>query len=349
MSYPANSTLRERTFDRLKKSIAGEKADGHAVFNYYTFPFFQNVTGVKLDEYFHNPKVTFETQLEVYEQLAQCGSFAPDPGPVAECGSLGGIVQFDQHGFISIKKSGISTLEQALALKPGDPYGDNYMRIALESLEYMRDHAPKGYKVNPPICMAPFTICAQLRGVSEFCMDTVLNPALVQALLDVAVETCIGYIKASEKILGAPLHHVLMSDDLSSFLNVDGFKQWVMPTYQRIFKQFPQTQFWLHNDAKARHLIALIAEAGYKAWQYAPSIESEQAMEGCGGRMSLLGGLSPLELQSMSEQQTYDTCIEKLKSFGGNNKYVLGVGGSVNQIPVANVMAMFRAADDFKI
>ena len=28
------STLKERNAERLKKSIAGEKADGHAVFNY---------------------------------------------------------------------------------------------------------------------------------------------------------------------------------------------------------------------------------------------------------------------------------------------------------------------------
>lgn len=70
---------------------------------------------------------------------------------------------------------------------------------------------------------------------------------------------------------------------------------------------------------------------------------------GLGGHVSLLGGLHPVELQSMSAQQTYDVCMEKLRSFGGNNKFVLGVGGSVNQIPVENLMAMFHAADDYKL
>ena len=347
--YAANSTLRERTFDRLKKCIAGEKTDGHAVFHYYTFPFFHHVTGIPLDRYFHDPKTMFEIQLEVFERMEKCGSFQPDPGPVAECSSLGGKVRFDKEGFISIEKSGISTLEEALQLKPGDPYGDNYMHVALQTLEYMVDHAPADIKVNPPICMAPFTICAQLRGVSEFCMDTIMNPDLVQALLDVATETCIRFMKECEKILGGPLHHLLMSDDLSSFLNVDGYRTWVMPTYEKIFREFPNSQRWLHNDAKAKHLASSIADAGYVAWQYAPSIPSELAMERTGGRVALLGGLSPIELQHMSAQQTYDVCMEKLQSFGGNNKYVLGVGGSVNQIPVENLMAMFHAADTYKI
>ena len=47
------STLKERNAERLRKSIAGEKADGHAVFNYYTYPFFHAVTKVPLNEYFH--------------------------------------------------------------------------------------------------------------------------------------------------------------------------------------------------------------------------------------------------------------------------------------------------------
>ncbi len=349
MNYQADSTLRDRTFDRLRRSIAGEKSDGHAVFNYYTFPFFHSVTGVSLDEYFHNPKVTFETQYGVFEQLEKCGSFHPDVGPVAECSALGGIVRFDRHGFISVKESGISTLEEAMELQPGDPYGDNYMRVALETLEYMVSHAPKDIKVNAPNFMAPFTVCAQLRGIGDFCMDTILEPDFVQALLDVATETSIRYMKAVQKVLGRPLHHLFLSDDLSSFLSLEDYKTWVVPTYKKILAAFPDTPVWLHNDASANHLCEAIADVGFKAWQYAPSLPSDYAMEHCGSRISLFGGLNPVELQNLSSQQTYDMCIEKLKSFGGNNKFVLGVGGSVNQIPVENLMAMLHAADDFKI
>lgn len=240
-------------------------------------------------------------------------------------------------------------VEEAMAIQPGDPYGDNYMRIALETLEYMVQHAPKDIKVNPPICMAPFTVCAQLCGIGDFCANTLEDPDMVQAMLDVATETCIRYMKACEKVMGGPLHHLLLSDDLSSFLSVRGFEEWVLPTYEKIFKEFPNNQKWLHNDAKANHLAKAIADAGFQAWQYAPSVPSEHAMAETGGRVSLLGGLHPVELQSMSAQQTYDVCMEKPRSFGGNNKFVLGVGGSVNQIPVENLMAMFHAADDYKL
>ena len=349
MSYSADPTLRDRTFDRLRRSIAGEKADGHAVFHYYTFPFYHYVTGVVLDKFFHDPKTIFDTQLQVIEMLDGCGSFQPDTGPVAECSALGAHVRFDKEGFISAGSIEIEEMEDAEKIEVGDPWGDNYMRRGLEQLEYMVAHAPKGIKVNPPCLHAPFTTIGQTMGVSDLCVATLEDPDMVELLLDKAAQTSIRYLKEAEKILGAPLHHILVCDDLSSFLSANAYEEWVMPVYKKIFAAFPNTQMWLHNDAKAQHLCEKIADAGFKGWQYAPSIASSFAMEHTGGRLSLFGGLSPLELQHLTPEETYERCMAKLESFGGNNKYVLGVGGSVNQIPIANLMAMFRAADEYKI
>ncbi|MCG8698606.1 MAG: uroporphyrinogen decarboxylase family protein, partial [Bacteroidales bacterium] len=67
------------------------------------------------------------------------------------------------------------------------------------------------------------------------------------------------------------------------------------------------------------------------------------------GKVTLLGGLSPLELQKWSAEETYEKCTDVLESFNGNSKFVLAAGGSVNQVPNDNLMAMFKAADDFKI
>lgn len=345
----AATTMRDRTFGRLKESIHGQPSDGHAVFFYYTYPFFQKVSGVDLNDYFHNPKVMFDVQLEVIEKLDGCGSFSPDEGAVAECSALGGTVRFDDHGFISVKEAPIESLEDVLKIQPGDPYGDNYMRRALEILEYMVQHAPKHIKVNPPAMMGPFTVAAQLRGISQMCMDLILEPELAQALIDVCTETGIRFMKAAEKILGGNLHHILLCDDISAFLGVEHYQEWVRPIYDKVFKEFPNTERWLHNDAGAGHLVSEIAAAGYDAWQYAPSIDPLSALKESEGKVTLMGGLDPVELQSLTPEETYNHCVERLKYFGGNNKLVLSPGGSVNQIPVENLKMILRAADEYKI
>lgn len=343
------STLKERNAERLRKSIAGEKTDGHAVFNYYTFPFFQAATGIDLNEYFHNPKACLECQVQALDMLDGCGNIVPDMGPVAETSALGGKVRFDDHGFISVAPAEIEELDDVLAIKPGDPYGDNYMRRALETLEYMVQNCPEGYKVNPHVIMGPFTVGAQLRGISDFCADTIAEPELVEAILDLVIETQVAFLHAQEKILGEPLHHVLVCDDLSAFLSQQAYQDIILPSYDRLFAEFPNTQRWLHNDSTARHVAPYISKGGMVAWQYHPSITPHDALELTESKVTLLGGLSPVELAGLTVEETIEKCTEVLKSFEGNTKCVLAAGGSVNQVPIENLRAMFRVADEFKI
>ena len=346
------TTLRERNFRRLQESISGKKSDGHAVFNFYTYPFFQSITGVNLNDYFHKPSVTLQCQIEALELLDGIGNPVPDMGSVAEASGLGGIVKFDEHGFISVHPNpNIANVDEADELdwlEPGDPYGDNYMRQALETLQYMVDNCPKGYKINPHPVMGPFTVGANLRGISDFCADTIAEPDIVNKILDVVVETQIRFMKAQEKILGS-LHHILVADDLSAFLSEPAYREFILPRYHQMFKEFPNTQRWLHNDSTARHVAPAIADSGMVAWQYLPEIPPQEALQLTKGNVTLLGGLSPLELQKWSADETYNNCIKTLKSFEENNRCVLGAGGSINQVPLENLKAMFKAADDFKL
>ncbi len=346
------STLRERNFRRLQESIDGVKSDAHAVFNYYTFPFFQSVTGVNLDDFFHKPEVALKCQIEALDQLEGIGNPVPDMGSVAVSSGLGGIVGFDDAGFIHVQPNpeiaAATTVDDLDWLEPGDPYADNYMTRALETLQYMVDNCPDRYRVNAHPIMGPYTVGANIRGISDFCADTLVEPDLVKKILDVVIETEIRFLKAQEKILGK-LHHVLVGDDLSAFLSEPVYREFILPGYQRIFAEFPDTQPWLHNDSTARHVAPAIGDSGMAVWQYHPGISPRDAFELTKGNVTLLGGLSPLDLQKWTVEETYDKCIEVLKSFNGNSKFVLAAGGSVNQVPNANLMAMFKAADDFKI
>lgn len=343
------SLFKERNAERLNRSIMGQKTDHHAVFNFYTYPFFASVTGASLDEYFHKPQVMFEAQLEAFEQLDGCGNFTPDEGAAAECSALGGKVRFDKNGYISVAPAEISEVADVLKMVPGDPYGDNYMRYALDAMEYMVQHCPSGYKVNPHAIIGPFTVGAQLIGISDFCMYTISDPALVDAVLDIIIETQIKFLHAQEKILGAPLHHVLVCDDISALVGEKAYRRYVLPSYERLFAEFPGTQRWLHNDARAKHIARDIPEGGFTAWQYHPSLLPIEARTLTGGRTSLLGGLDPIELAGLTQEQTFDKCNQVIDSFAGDPRCVLAAGGSVNQVPLENLRAMFKAADERKI
>ncbi len=339
------STLRERNFERLRQSIAGEKSDGHAVYHFFSFPYYKKAVGVNLDEFFHNPKVMLEAQLEGLELVEKCADPYPDLGPVVETNCLGGHVVFDRQGFIAVEPAAINSVEDVLKIPTVDPYGDNYMRITLEALEYMVQNCPKDYVVQPPLLMGPFTVAAQLRGISQFCLDTVMNPDLVKAILEKVVETQIIYLKAVHKIMG-DFDHVLYCDDLSAFIDPNAFNNLLAPLYKQVVADFPQTNLWLHNDANAAHIAGCLADCGFKFWQYGPQLSPTKTLEATEGKISILGGISPVALAGYSLDQTLEVCNTLMDEFAGNNRFILGAAGSVNETPPANLLAMIKLADE---
>ena len=56
-----------------------------------------------------------------------------------------------------------------------------------------------------------------------------------------------------------------------------------------------------------------------------------------------------MELAGLTVEQTIQKCNEVIDSFEGNPRCVLAAGGSINQVPIENLRAMFRVADERKI
>lgn len=340
--------LRERTFERLRKSIEGEKTDAHGVFYYYTYPFYHSATNVPLDQYFSNPKIQMDTQLSVLDRLEGVGNLTPDVGSVAESSSFGAPVRFDAEGFISVHDLGLEDEDDVAALQFSGVHGDNYMKVGLETLEYFVAHAPSGYQVNPLNVMGPFTVAAQLCGPQNACVATLEDPDMLEMLLDTVIDAEVQYMKEMEKILGH-LDHILIADDISAFLSTNGFKEFVADTYQRLFAEFPNTERWLHNDANAKHLAPFIAGCGFKAWQYGPCMTTQEASELTKNEITLFGGFKPLELQKLSLEETIEDTNKLIDSFAGNSRQVISTQGSVNQVSPEKLLAILRVADERKI
>ena len=85
-----------------------------------------------------------------------------------EGSGLGSKIRFGNKGFISNHPAGISGMDDIKYLKAGDPYGNNYMRHALEALAYAKSHTPKGFRIDPSVLVGPFTAASQIRGITDF-------------------------------------------------------------------------------------------------------------------------------------------------------------------------------------
>lgn len=112
----------ERNVERLRKSIAGEKTDGHAVFNFYTYPFFHAATNVPLNEYSIILSFAFSLSRKRWRCWTAVVTWFLIWVRLAECGALDGKVRFGRHGrhgFISVEPAEIEDLDDVLAISVG--------------------------------------------------------------------------------------------------------------------------------------------------------------------------------------------------------------------------------------
>ncbi len=333
---------------KIKDCLAGQNSSRHACMFFINFPFVQSVTGVDLHSYFHDPKVMMDAQVDTWRAIGTEGWLWPDLGVVPECAALGGQVVYDKRGFPSIQADEEKELEDFLNLKPADPYGDNMLAEALAALEYMVAHKPSGFEVQASIVQSAFTGAAMLRGISEFCVDLLDEPEKARELMDIVLETDIRYMKAQEQILGG-LDHILLSDDISSFLSGIQFQEYVIPYYKKFFDCFPESQRWLHNDGQALHLAPFLYSSGVqlKLWHTGSCFDHIKAMESMENSLCMAGNLDPVAVAGMSEEEVYGCALRELRKFKGNTRFILGLGGFISYgTPPENIRAVLRAADD---
>jgi uroporphyrinogen-III decarboxylase len=209
----------------------------------------------------------------------------------------------------------------------------------------MKAHASRNVKVSPVLMIGPFTVAAQLRGISDFCMDLFDEPEMITQLLDIVVESEIVYLKEQEKILGS-LESILIGDDIAGFVSETQFREWVMPTYQKIYAPFPKTKKWLHNDANAAHLAGAFADCGFELWNLGDCVDMIKACSDARNEVTVVGNLSPVEcLKNGTEKSVREAANALIDRFAGNSRFVLSAGGYISYgTPLENVRAMLQSA-----
>lgn len=293
-------------------------------------PFFASACGITLKQYFESPQEMMRAQINTFELTGYKNPLLPDFGVVPVANGLGCKVTWDNIGIPGCEKRKAESLEDLDGLKPADPKADNYMQKALSFLSYMKEHMPDGIQAGPSLLMGPVTVASMIRGTTEFCTDIFDDPDRVKELLDVITETSIAYLNAQEEILG-PLKHLVVSDDISSFLNRNQFEEFVVPYYDKLLSHFPHADKILHNDASAAHLAEAIGETDFDYWHVGSCIDILKAREDSRGKITLIGGLDPIrEVAGLDQESLCNTVIKRLEEFGEDTRLILSAGGFIN-------------------
>ena len=313
-------------------------------------PWIPGYIGVSHLDYYLDPELWFQANLRIareFPDIILFPSWWVEYGMAIEPSAFGNRIHFweDQPPGQSPM---LKRLEDVEGMPAVNPLTDGLMPFALNLYRKHRCRIfQAGYTMPVVAARGPLCLAAFLRGVSEFMLDTVENPAGAHKLLALATRTVIDWLTAQAEAIGDTVEGILILDDIAGFLSARAYREFAHPYLKQICEAFPSD--WVkvyHNDANIRPFLAELPDTGFDVLNWSHKIDVLEARQKTEGRLCLMGNLPPLELGVRGTAEMVRTAATELLGKTKGEGLILSVGGGVSPgTPRENLLALAEALD----
>jgi len=339
--------MKRPDFDQFLKMLAGETPDRPVLFEHYIdWQHIYRVLGSQRVPNDSPPWGWIHNGLMAYAQMgydcmgvgAQWMGFLRFPVP-----------QREHAHSVSLSGQGMIYDEASLLAYP---WPDPDAFDVNSYLDGVASVMPPGMKL---ILGAPYGIydtLVELVGFEPLCFMLKDQPHVVEAITrNLGART----VRLIERCIEHPvLGGVIMCDDwgykTGTMLRPETLRQWVFPWHRQLVETVHAAGkvAILHACGNIAAVMEDVFALGYDAkHSYEDTIlPVEQAYARYSGRIAVLGGMDVDFLARSTPQAIYTRCRDMLEMTGGR-RYALGSGNSITpDIPVENLNAMLRAAEE---
>lgn len=310
----------------------------------FIISFAAKYAGMKFIEYCKDPEKLSKAQLLVAEDFGIDAVYV-DSDPVIEAEAFGAEVAYFEDEVPSIGSAKVNSIEDVKVLRVPDPYRDGRMPVWVEATRMLYERVGDRLGVFTNI-NGPFQVAAQLRGITNTCMDMYRNPELIERLLEVTTEAAIRFARAEAE---AGSDAIVMGESLASpnLISPKQFERFVLPYDRRVISEV-NVPFLLHICGDATLIIDLMVATGTRFLEVDTPVDLAKIREKYANKVGIRGNVSTGLLLSGTSEEVEEAareCIAKAARGGG---FILGSGCEVpKNTPPANLKAMVRAAEKY--
>ncbi len=343
-----------RVGKRFEDIVSGRSGGDVLVSIWNTAPFLNTLAGVGLKDYYFDPALKLEVQLEFQDRFPEAlcwpGVWA-DFGALCEPSAFGCDIDWPQGGGMPMAQPVIRSLSDLDAVRPIDPLKDGLLPRALDDYRYFWGHLDPvyideyGYLDGVAASFGPVELAAVLLGHAAFFLNLITEPEAVHRLLEITTESVLSWLKAHEPING-PLKRIAIADHIPGQVSREHFEEFWLPYTRRILAEFPEATFLYHNEYPIPYLDAL-AELDFDVFHFGGELAPVKAA--LGEKMTLMGNLHPVEsMLAGSPERVKAEALACLDEGATGGRFLLSTaGGLAPDTPAENVAAMLEATADF--
>lgn len=224
-------------------------------------------------------------------------------------------------------------------------------RIEMEADTYagLEDHMATGANGWASTRCVEDIVDQGLVSYKQFLIGMKLWPHKVHRLCDVTTNYVIEQLKQLEKAMGR-ITKLTIADHCTTFMSRNQAQAFWVPYVRRVNEAFSGAIHIYHNEGQIIHLVDLIPQAGFDAYQVGPETDLRKVRTIVGDALALYGNIDPVHtLPSGSPVEIETACKNAISQGGGTGGFILSTGGGPprNGAPLQNFEAMINAAVKF--
>ena len=344
--------MRQEQWETFKRAAGGQTLSAVPLALIIDSPWIPAYLDIGHLDYYADPDVWFASNLKVMREFPEVTFFPSwwiEYGMAIEPSVLGARISFrpDQPPGVL---PGLLRIEDVDSVQRPDMRADGLAALALQLYRRQRQRIlDAGYTIPVVAARGPLCTAAFFRGLSEFMIDLVENPDPAHRLLEITTGLTIDWLKAQAEAIGDSVEGILVLDDIPGLLSRNRYLEFAAPYLQRVFAAFPKQ--WVkvyHNDANILPFLEDLPEAGFDVLNWGKNIDFEEAYSRTGGKITLMGNVSPLEVGVRGTAEEVGAASLSVLEKSAGRRLILSVGGGVSPgMPKTNIEAMIRAVREF--
>lgn len=203
------------------------------------------------------------------------------------------------------------------------PFVINRLRISEQEIN------KSGSQIRFAIARGPLNIASFLMGTTEFMMSLAMNPDEAQHLID-KITTYICEWIAYQKECFPSIEGIFVLDDIIGFVGEDEFRQFVIPSFKKIFSSIDAKAKFLHNDAQGLITARFLKEMGINMFNFSFEHTMGEIRELAGPEVILVGNIPPRDVMAAgTPAQVKDAVKKAMNEIKDHSNIIWSVGGGM--------------------
>jgi uroporphyrinogen-III decarboxylase len=224
----------------------------------------------------------------------------------------------------------INSIEDILKMPSPNVRTDGLLPFMINRLKTNENEITgNGHRVRFAISRGPLNIASFLMGTTEFMMSLAMNPEESTLLLDKITGFICDWI-AYQKECFPSIEGIFILDDIIGFVGEDDFRQYVVPSFKKIFSTFDAKAKFLHNDAQGLITAKYLSEMGINMFNFSFEHSMGEIRDLAGPGVILVGNIPPRDvLAAGTPDQVKDAVKKAMDEISDHRNIIWSCGGGM--------------------